>query len=586
MRLSLLVVLVLLLLGSCKPRLTAPEEPRPETAPQTEPTPLEPAPLPEENPETLDVMPDSGVTPVPLQPVEPDSQGLKAQRGQGTEEPPETPLVASPFSRAAVEAMAAELAGLPADTQGLLRSRLAFDLSQRMWWRGDYQPSLDTLDAALAETPKNEAESRKALLLQRAQTLDSLARVGEARKQYRELLELEPEGPVAFAALVGLARMALDEESPLEAQKHVDAARPMLGTLPEGPSLVRAEFLALQAREAALEMDFANASILLSEAQGPIEEKWGANHPYLIDLLLTTGAIQMVLGDVEASADAYGRAMNIVESTFGPDHPTLGEVYSHLGLISSSIGDNQEAERFYEKAISIVEARLGTGHPLLSTPLNNLGELYRQEEVYDRADELLSRALAIDESVWGQQSPRLIPSITNLALLRENQNRPEDARALYGRALAIATATFGPEHPSTAASMNNQAAFFLSHNELDKAEDTFRKAVGILERTAGPDHVSTATTRLGLAQVLYAREKMEEAEALFLASIKTLEETFGPTHPYVAMALAALAQLYADTQQEEKAEEIMLRVLSIMDVSPEVISSETDTEAPETAPDQ
>jgi tetratricopeptide (TPR) repeat protein len=81
------------------------------------------------------------------------------------------------------------------------------------------------------------------------------------------------------------------------------------------------------------------------------------------------------LADLDAAADAYGKALEAKERMLGPDHPSLAITLNNLGVNARKRGRDDEAEAYYRRALAILEERVDAAHPNLALTRRNLERL-------------------------------------------------------------------------------------------------------------------------------------------------------------------------------------------------------------------
>ncbi|MFI0366486.1 tetratricopeptide repeat protein [Actinomadura sp. 1N219] len=120
-------------------------------------------------------------------------------------------------------------------------------------------------------------------------------------------------------------------------------------TLGHHPSTVAAErlYAVVLARQGETE----RAQRLLRDGERLYESIYGADHPYVAEILVDYGPVLAAAGHADQARDVLLRARRIVERTYGSDHPKLVQVFTELSAIPGVTTD--EAERLRGLAASI-----------------------------------------------------------------------------------------------------------------------------------------------------------------------------------------------------------------------------------------
>merc|ERR1712216_320117 len=88
---------------------------------------------------------------------------------------------------------------------------------------------------------------------------------------------------------------------------------------------------------------------------GPLAEADGDN-TLRVTLLLNSGVMHTVLGDLEASARCLEQALAIQEQEFGPEHVELVGTLQNLTVVYSKLGQPSKAATFMQRAGEIEAA--------------------------------------------------------------------------------------------------------------------------------------------------------------------------------------------------------------------------------------
>jgi tetratricopeptide (TPR) repeat protein len=199
-------------------------------------------------------------------------------------------------------------------------------------------------------------------------------RFDEGRPMYEQALAIlvrgfgdeHPDVATIHHNLGGLehARRRFEEAEP-HARRSVELRRRLLG--PEHVSTAEDEAALAPILHSLGRDEEANA--LLEHAIPVLERELGADHP---EVAAAWSNLAATLSDLDAAAEAYGRALAMKEHRLGPEHPSLALTLNNLGVNARRRGRPEEAEALYRRALAILETRVDPGHPSLALTRRNL----------------------------------------------------------------------------------------------------------------------------------------------------------------------------------------------------------------------
>ena len=73
------------------------------------------------------------------------------------------------------------------------------------------------------------------------------------------------------------------------------------------------------------------------------------------------------MGDYDAAAKLYARALDTFERELPPDHPNLSTARNNLAVLARDRGEYARAEALLREELALREARHGPDHPRAST---------------------------------------------------------------------------------------------------------------------------------------------------------------------------------------------------------------------------
>lgn len=230
--------------------------------------------------------------------------------------------------------------------------------------------------------------------LQRAIEHHTAGRYGEAEQIYQQILQADPDQPIALhllgvlahqtgnsAAAVDLIRKAIAIKPDfVEAHNNLGLALRKLGSL-EGA-------VESYGKAIAINPDFAMAHSNLGNAlkeQGKLDQALASFHaalsinPEYAEAHNNLGLVLLSLGKTEQAADSFHKALAI--------NPNYGEAHNNLGLALHSSGQLEQAVSSYHKAIAL--------KPDYAEAHNNLGNALKELARLDDAVGAYRQALRI-----------------------------------------------------------------------------------------------------------------------------------------------------------------------------------------------
>ncbi|WP_018632758.1 tetratricopeptide repeat protein [Neomegalonema perideroedes] len=364
------------------------------------------------------------------------------------------------------------------------------------------------------------------------------------------------------AATLARERLALGEESFLEAQRARDAQLRMLERLHnqfdledlkvaregleqgEGdaaevlfaeleerqrPAVSRAAWAAHQQGLLAWE------ALRLADARGHLERALRLE-PERWSLLRDSAEILAACGDESGARRMRAKALKAAEAEFGRDSAEAAEASGRLAASEHARGDWAEAERHYRRALASDEDLLGPEAPDVAARLAALAGLLRDQGRLAEAEEALTRALRIGRGSLGEDHPEFGALLSALGGLRRAQGRLDEAAELLVEAIRVARSSVGENHPILALRLNNLAGLRRAQGFFAEAETLYKEAVKIDLEALGAHHPGTAVDMSNLAGLYEEMGVDMEAEDLFSAAEAVFREVHGPAHSLTRLA--------------------------------------------------
>jgi tetratricopeptide (TPR) repeat protein len=151
------------------------------------------------------------------------------------------------------------------------------------------------------------------------------------------------------------------------------------------------------------------------------EKAWGPAHADVAGSLVNLGLIVRKLGDNNAAAAHYTRAVAILEKD-GPSE-SLGVVLDNLGRVHQDLGELDAAMAVTQRAIEVLSAVLGPRNEHVGFATNNLALVLSAKGEDAQAAETCDRALAILQQALRPDDPILKPFLEDQRKLRKRAGR-------------------------------------------------------------------------------------------------------------------------------------------------------------------
>ncbi|MBL8908003.1 MAG: tetratricopeptide repeat protein [Rhizobiales bacterium] len=285
---------------------------------------------------------------------------------------------------------------------------------------------------ALAAYRKGYVIRRKALGQRNVETagmlnnignaLQSLGKLDEARKAYREVLAIYGENDVDLSiTLMNLG--ALERKSGNFAAAHDlyrQALRLRLQQKPRDPAALGDIHYNIGFME--LELGLIDDALAAEdEALQHYREAFGNDHPMVATVQNIRAGLLERMGRIDEALAAVRQALAIREASFGPDHPETATSRSNLAVVLAAAGETEEALAEDHKALAQYEKLYGPANPEAARVLQNIAALE-----YDRGrmEESLAQAVksiairSADTSL--DATPASYAILANLMMKQEN----------------------------------------------------------------------------------------------------------------------------------------------------------------------
>ncbi|CAN0068996.1 unnamed protein product, partial [Phaeothamnion confervicola] len=287
-----------------------------------------------------------------------------------------------------------------------------------------YQEAVDAYDEALRVRPDEYRGHNN-----RANALYALRRFEESAAACRRALEIDPDGPQAYANL-GSALKEMGQFG----NEAIKSFRRALALDPDSPQAQNNLGVALQDAK------------LFQEALQAMQRAIALN-PNLPEAHYNLGVTHQALGNGQKAVAAFGRAIELK-----PDYP---EAYYNLGIALKATGDNDAAMAAYREAIRV--------DPNSAQSYNNLGVTLTDAGRIGEATEMLRKAIELQ--------PDYSEAHYNLGIALKVTGGLDAAIASYRKAIEFA--------PNSPRALSNLGVSLMETGLLEEALACFRKAIAL-----------------------------------------------------------------------------------------------------------
>ncbi|MBK8068905.1 MAG: serine/threonine protein kinase [Rhodanobacteraceae bacterium] len=379
---------------------------------------------------------------------------------------------------------------------------------------------IDILETSSADLPANQKP-----------TPEVLAAMAEKKVLADPLLAPELRADI----LLTLANIHLSQRALADAQRALDAARPLLA---DGDRLRHAR---LEAQRLLLDGEAERAAALLREWLPTLE---AAPQPESGDALQTLAFIEWDLGDFDAALRLLQLAAKHLEQTHGVD--SLRAIEAHAD-VANHYASRQQWAQTEALLTPLLQRWEALGLPLNSHFTNDLVQygyalmgLGRNQE----AEHALRRSLQLRQQIFVAPHDRIANSLSALGMLAIQQG--DFAAAIEHRqaSLGMREALFSDPHPLLVITRIQLAGSYLAARDFAAAQAQAERAAENCA-TPGFDHPYCAQTALLLARIALESEQLEAAARHAARARDQAIATYGEHGAEVGRPFLVLAQVAA-----------------------------------------
>lgn len=301
----------------------------------------------------------------------------------------------------------------------------------------------------------------------------------------------------------------------------------------------------------------------LQQCRDVIQERFGSEHPYVVDSLSDLALLYKYQGRYGEAESLYKQVLVFQQHLLGDNYPSVAILLNNFAELCRVQGRYSEAERFCQQALAITK-HLPSVDPLFVVALlNNLALIYQDQSRYSEAKFRYHQALSLWQHLQGDDHPLVAKTIGNLAGIYLQQGDYHEAELLLVQVRELLERLLGDDHPDVATSLNNLAALYCDQGRYMEAEPLLLKALELRKHFLGNDHPEVANSLHNLATLYQYQKRDSEAELLYLQALEMRKKLLGEEHPDVAISLNNLAELYKQQGCYSKAELLSLQALAL-----------------------
>jgi len=247
-------------------------------------------------------------------------------------------------------------------------------------------------------------------------------------------------------------------------------------------------------------------------------------------------------GNYAAALESAVKLEDVVSSTIGTDNAVYASCLNNIALMNKMLGHTEQAMEKYTAALHLYEKTVGKTHASYASILSNIGILYRSMcedakgldrlQLVDRAEEALADALKIRVSLApGQKmenSRDAISAAMNLAMvhrLRGGADGVEKGAAGLQEVLTIARRVCGQHDSLTAMILSNLGILLKGAGKHAEAKEAYSEALDIRSKTLGDAHPDTIISMHNLAELFIVLGNTEQSAAIQANILSILEKS-------------------------------------------------------------
>lgn len=288
--------------------------------------------------------------------------------------------------------------------------------------------------------------------------------------------------------------------------------------------------------------------------------EYGADDTLTAKVLYRLGRTYSQLGQLDSSAAAFDKCLDIFQRRLGAEHRLVGIACNALGLVLKDLSRYNEAEEHLRRALAIKGSTYGKESEEYANSLCTLADLLQLRDEYKEAEQALLRALNIRRSILGAGHPDLARAVKQLAALYQREDKMVLARSFYEKALRIQRDALGETHEDVAATLSKLASLLDDRGAFERAREYHLEAVIIWDSLGSPDlHVGL----LNSARNRQMAGDLDQALLHVARARELISQQYGPDHWRMARAISQAGVIYSDLGEHRRAERLFRQAVEI-----------------------
>jgi eukaryotic-like serine/threonine-protein kinase len=286
----------------------------------------------------------------------------------------------------------------------------------------------------------------------------------------------------------------------------------------------------------------AESFVAMDQALAVARRNMPERHPYVADLLASTGQAQYRLGHFSDAQIRLEQALAVQRELLGTDHEAVGDSLQRLGIVLGELGQLEQGERDLNEALKIFNAIYKPDDATVLNARADLAYLYLLQTRLDLAERELREILPAMQTA-GNSAISTVGAY--LGEVRRKRGDLSEALTLERAALDSAIRTRGEQSEEAATVRYYLGMALAASKDDDGAQSALRKALDYYVRLLPEDtHPQAATIRLELGRLLALHENTRiEAIDLLQRAIAARRSAFGAEHEFTLAAQRVLAEV-------------------------------------------
>jgi CHAT domain-containing protein/lipopolysaccharide biosynthesis regulator YciM len=270
----------------------------------------------------------------------------------------------------------------------------------------------------------------------------------------------------------------------------------------------------------------------------------------------------MNLGELKKSREAHLKSLAMAQRVFGAEHKKTALAHMYYSVLLRAEGNYAEALKQNDIALQMLEKLVGR------EDVETLNAYYSRALIVDHQGDLAGSIKLYDEvyqlrkKVLGADHPETLTVLSSVAEKQQALRHYPEARRLYEEVLSGHLKSLGPDHYSVAEDHFSIGVVLESQGDYAAAKRQYEEALRIRKKSLGEEHSTVAYTLHSLGCLQMAQAEYAEAEERFRYALQLQEKIYGPGHVYTTGTLSSLGDLFVAQRQYAKARPFYEQVLT------------------------